>query len=127
MNMELTESIAINKVSLKEMPNALLKLPPSNTMAVSGNIFKPEYYLINTDDGLVYRKEQFDEDGMLSAEYVVADKRYRMSELENLISELGLCVTNKRFVQAGNWNEALNATDKRAKELLLFISLPQKN
>lgn len=123
MNMELTEANAINKVSLKENPKALLSLPPSNTMAVSGNIFKPEYYLINTDDGLVYRKEQFECDGMVSAEYVIADKRYRMAEFEALASEIGLKVKHKRYVRAGRWNESLEATDPHAKEILFFLSL----
>lgn len=123
MNMELTEANAIHKVSLKNNPKALLTLPPSNTMAVSGNIFKPEYYLINTDDGLVYRKEQFECDGMMSAEYVIADKRYGMAEFEALAAEIGLKVTQKRYVQAGKWDSSLEATDSRAKEILLFLSL----
>lgn len=123
MNMELTEANAIHKVSLRNTPRALLSLPPSNTMAVSGNIFKPEYYLINTDDGLVYRKEQFDCDGMLSAEYVIVDKRYRMSEFETMATEVGLKVIHKRYVQAGKWDVALGATDSRAKEILFFFSL----
>ena len=123
MNMELTEANAIYKVSLQNNPKALLSLPPSNTMAVSGNIFKPEYYLINTDDGLVYRKEQFDCDGMLSAEYVIVDKRYRMAEFETLAAKVGLKVVHKRYVQAGRWNVALDATDSRAKEILFFLSL----
>lgn len=123
MNMELTEAEAIHKVSLRDAPKALLSLPPSNTMAVSGNIFKPEYYLINTDDGLVYRKEQFDCDGMLSAEYVIVDKRYRMSEFEALAAEVGLKIVHKRYVQAGRWDVALEATDLRAKEILFLLSL----
>ncbi len=123
MNMELTEAKAIHKVSLQNNPKALLSLPPSNTMAVSGNIFKPEFYLINTDDDLVYRKEQFDCDGMLSAEYVIVDKRYRMAEFETLAAEIGLKVIHKRYVQAGRWDVALGATDSRAKELLFFLSL----
>lgn len=123
MNMELTEAEAIHKVSLRNAPKALLSLPPSNTMAVSGNIFKPEYYLINTDDGLVYRKEQFDCDGMLSAEYVIVDKRYRMSEFEALAAEIGLKIVHKRYVQAGRWDVALEATDLRAKEILFLLSL----
>lgn len=48
---------------------------PSDTMLRTGDVFKPEHYLINTDDGLVYRKEQFHEDDMISAEYLVTDKR----------------------------------------------------
>ena len=122
MNMELTESISTNTVSLKETPDALLKLKASKTMAVSGNIFNSEYFLINEDDGLVYRKEQFDSDNMLSAEYVVADKRYKMNELIISAEQLGFNVLYSSYVQAGHWDIPLDATDIRAKEILLFLS-----
>jgi len=123
MNMELTESIATNCVSLKESPTALLHLPPSDTMARSGNVFKPNLFLINKDDGLVYRKEQFYEDGMLSAEYLVVDKRYTMDEFEELAQKVGLKTVEKRYVQAGHWDKALNAADPGAKELLFVFTL----
>lgn len=71
----------------------------------------------------MYRKEQFDCDGMLSAEYVIVDKRYRMSEFETIATEVGLKVIHKRYVQAGKWDVALEATDSRAKEILFFLSL----
>lgn len=125
MNMELTEHKAKYRCSLKEYPEILLHLPPSDTMAASGNIFRPEFYLINTDDGLVYRKEQFSHDNQISAEYVVADKRYTMDEFETLVTDLGFIIEQKNYVQAGRWNVPLEATDERAKELLFILSLPQ--
>ena len=123
MNMELTESISINTCSLSERPESLMKLKPSNTMAADGNIFKSEYFLINYDDGLVYRKEQFDSDGMLSAEYVVVDKRYKMDELLDMVEKMGFIVQYKSYVQAGRWQHSLSAIDSRAKEILLCLSL----
>lgn len=123
MNMELTEHIAIHKVSLNENPQEILKLRPSNTMAESGNIFKPEYYLINTDDSLVYRKEQFTEDNMISAEYLVADKRYKMVEFESMARDAGFEVRMKRYVQAGHFGVPLSPTDSKAKELLFVMSI----
>ena len=122
MNMELTEHIAIHKVSLKEHPKEILQLPPSDTMSRSGDIFKPEHYLINTDDGLIYRKEQFTDDDMISAEYLVADKRYRMSEFEAFATKAGFCVKDKRYVQAGHFDTPLSATDSRAKEILFVLT-----
>lgn len=121
MNMEMTEHIALHKTSLSQNPQAILRLPPSDTMSRSGNIFKPEYYLINSDDGLVYRKEQFSEDDMISAEYLVTDKRYRMSEFEAMAVDAGFEVVIKKYVQAGHFAESLNATDVRAKELLFVL------
>ena len=78
--------------------------------------------MINEDDGLVYRKEQFDSDNMLSAEYVVADKRYKMNELIISAEQLGFNVLYSSYVQAGHWDIPLDATDIRAKEILLFLS-----
>lgn len=121
MNMELTESIALNKDSISKNPYSLLSLPPSHTMASTGDVFKPDLYLINEDDGLVYRKEQFADDEEVFAEYVVADKRYRKEEIENLFVKEGFTVLESRYVQAGHWDISLEATDSKAKEVLLVV------
>lgn len=121
MNMELTESIALNKNSIRCNPHSLLALPPSNTMASSGDVFKPELFLINTDDGLVYRKEQFADDQEIFAEYVVADKRYTKNEIKTLFTKEGFTIVESRYVQAGHWDVPLGATDIRAKEILLVV------
>lgn len=121
MNMELTESIALNQDSIRCNPHSLLALPPSNTMASSGDVFKPELFLINTDDGLVYRKEQFADDQEIFAEYVVADKRYTKKEIETVFAKEGFAIVESRYVQAGHWDVPLDATDIRAKEILLVV------
>lgn len=121
MNMELTESIALHNESISKNPDALLKLPPSDTMQASGNVFKPEYYLINKDDGLVYRKEQFTSGDDMFAEYLVADRRYKKDEIVALVETEGLKVEESRYVQAGHWDVALLSTDAKAKEILLII------
>lgn len=121
MNMELTESIALHHESISKNPDALLKLPPSDTMQASGNVFKPEYYLINKDDGLVYRKEQFTSGDDMFAEYLVADKRYKKDEIIALVESEGLKVEESRYVQAGHLDTALSSTDAKAKEILLII------
>lgn len=121
MNMELTEAIAIHKESICKNPYSLLSLPPSNTMASSGDVFKPELYLINTDDGLVYRKEQFADDNEVFAEYVVADKRYSKHEIESLFKNEGFTIVESRYVQARHWDISLEATDIKAKEILLVL------
>lgn len=121
MNMELTEFNALHVESISQNPDALLKLPPSATMEASGNIFKPEYYLINTDDGLVYRKEQFTSGDDIFAEYLVADKRYKKTEIIKLAEAEGLKVIDSRYVQAGRWDTSLSSTDSKAKEILLIL------
>lgn len=121
MNFALTSKIAKHKVSLSKNPQALLALPPSETMKSTGNIFNPEYFLINKDDGLVYRKEQFSGDDFVLAEYVVADKRYKASEIKELAESVGLKVVETRFVSAGAWDKPLKSIDEHAKEILLVL------
>lgn len=121
MNMELTDHIAMHKTSLKEKPTELLHLPPSNTMESTGDIFDPKYFLINTDDGLVYRKEQFRNNDMLSAEYLVADKRYTKDEICSKFEAQNLHILDVRYVQAGHWDAPLASTAPKAKEILLIV------
>ncbi len=121
MNMELTESIAVHKCSISQNTQALLKLPPSETMESTGNIFNPDYYLVNTDDGLVYRKEQFTSGNEMFAEYLVADKRYTGLEIQELLQGEGFTIIESRYVQAGHWDNPLPPTDSNAKEILLVV------
>lgn len=122
MNMELTDRIVPDeqKMSLKNNPRLLLKLPPSDIMQSSGDIFDKKYLLIDTDSGLVYRKEQFEKDNELSAEYVIRDKRYYMKEICTLLEKCGFRIKEKRYVRAGHFSENLNATDPHAKEILVI-------
>jgi hypothetical protein len=59
MNMELTERIARNWFSLATEPDKLLMLRPSTIMETTGNVFDPDFYLIDRETRIVYRKEQF--------------------------------------------------------------------
>lgn len=119
MNMELTESIVPEerKGSMRQNPDVLMKLPPSNIMQSSGNIFNPEYLAVDTDTGLVFRKEQFSGDDELAAEYVIRDKRYKKDEICSLIKRQGFEIVNSCFVRAGHFDEPLEALDEHAKEI----------
>ena len=119
MNMELTESLVPEerKGSMRQNPDILMKLPPSNIMQASGNIFNPEYLAIDTDSGLVFRKEQFLGDNELAAEYVIRDKRYKKSEICSLIERQGFEILNSSFVKAGHFDEPLDSLDTHAKEI----------
>lgn len=120
MNMEMTSHIAKYKVdSDTDLPNMLLNLKPCNIMQSSGNVFNPEYFILDKKNGLVYRKEQFDEDGDLSAEYVIRDKRYTFDEIDNLLKHSGFVVEKSSYVQAGKFDTELEATDYKAKEIFI--------
>jgi 2-polyprenyl-3-methyl-5-hydroxy-6-metoxy-1,4-benzoquinol methylase/GNAT superfamily N-acetyltransferase len=105
--------------------NGLERLSPSTTMEETGSIFDPDLLLLYND--VYYRKEQFQEaDWVLPAELVVRDRRFRPSDLRELIEAAGLEVIEIRPVQSGSWDRSpsLDETDQRAKELLLFARKP---
>lgn len=121
MNMELTEAIVPDKNvgKIQKEPDILRKLPPSKIMQSSGDIFEPKFLAIDTETGLVYRKEQFSEDDGLSAEYVIRDKRYKMDEIIQILQSKGFKIVEKRYVRAGHFDEALKNTDNHAKEICI--------
>lgn len=121
MNMKLTESLVLeqNKGNLKNNPDIIRKLPPSNIMQSSGNIFEAKYLAIDTLTGLIYRKEQFRDDNGLSAEYVIRDKRYKMDEIKEILIAHGFEIVEARYVRAGHFDEALKDTDLHAKEICI--------
>jgi hypothetical protein len=121
MNMELTREIATNIFDVYENPQSLFKLKASNTMQVSGNIFNPEYFIIDDRTGNVFRKEKFTNDGGLSAEYIVRDRRYNKVEIEEMAKKIGFDIIESRFVCAGNWETSRANIERKAKEILLVL------
>jgi 2-polyprenyl-3-methyl-5-hydroxy-6-metoxy-1,4-benzoquinol methylase len=120
MNYELTKSQAKHIFSLKDDHNKLLELTSSNTMETTGNIFNPDYYMIDKDTNIVYRREQFSADNHLPQELIVRDYRYTKTDIENMCTDAGLNIIFSRYVQAGKWDIELSATDTKAKEILLL-------
>lgn len=124
MNLELTERLAKNWFSLSSDPDKLLSLAPSNTMEKSGNVFNPEYYLIDRDNKIVYRKEQFRNGEDLFEELLVRDRRYTIEEITHMCVLVGLQVKWTKFVRAGHWDESLDRESEKAKEILVMCQKP---
>lgn len=124
LNYELTENIAKYQFDQHKnndfLPNALMKLKPSNIMQKTGDIFNPEYFLIDIEEHIVYRKEQFEDDGNLPAEYVIRDKRYTKDELIKLFTKAGFSILKIFYVQAGKFENNLKPTDLKAKEIFVI-------
>lgn len=122
MNMDVTERLAIHKVdSVRENPQELLKLPASNIMQSTGNVFEPEYYLLETSSQLVYRKEQFEMDGDLSSEFVIADYRFTRNQIMEVFKENGFKILSADYVKLGDWGKPLDDNDDAGKEILLVL------
>lgn len=124
MNFELTAKRAKHWFSLTNEPDKLLSLPASRIMEETGDVFDPDFYMIDKESELVFRKEQFGEGNSLPIELVIRDRRFRRSKIENLCQEAGLTVLSSRFVRAGSWGEPLDSTDDSAKEILVLCEKP---
>jgi 2-polyprenyl-3-methyl-5-hydroxy-6-metoxy-1,4-benzoquinol methylase len=120
MNYELTEHLAKHTFSLRNEPNRLLMFPASGTMERTGDVFNPEYYMLDKASQVVYRKEQFVEGNLLPTELIVRDRRFRKQEIEEMCGLAGLEVVWSRFVQAGRWDVPLDSRNGKAKEILLL-------
>jgi len=124
MNMELTERIAKNWFSISSQPDRLLALAPSNIMERSGNVFDPDFYLIDTDHRVVYRKEQFHRGEAVFEELLVRDRRYKEEEIRAMCVAAGFEVIWTRFVRSGHWEEPQDRLSDHAKEILVLCQKP---
>ena len=124
MNLALTRRRARHVFSMQREPNRLLELPPSRIMETTGDIFDPDFYMLDEDSNVVYRKEQFTEGQDLPAELIVRDRRFSREEIEGMCAEAGLDVEWTRFVRAGRWHDPLEEQDDRAKEILVLCRAP---
>ena len=122
MNYELTLFRAVHKFRLSENPSFLLSLPPSRIMEDTGDVFNPEFYAVDTETQVVYRKEQFTAPGGagLPTELLVRDRRFRLAEISELCAECGFEVLSADYVSAKDWGAPLDPTADGAKEILLF-------
>ena len=120
MNLDLTLHNAKHRFRIQSEPDKLLELPASNIMEKTGDIFNPEYYMIDTDTKVVYRKEQFKEGYPLPVELIVRDRPYLKEDIERMCENVGLEVVWTKFVRAGNWDEDLDRHNERAKEILVL-------
>jgi 2-polyprenyl-3-methyl-5-hydroxy-6-metoxy-1,4-benzoquinol methylase len=120
MNMELTERNATNWFSLATEADKLLELRPSGTMEQTGDVFDPQFYMIDKDTKIVYRKEQFQAGANLPEEFIIRDRRYTESQIKENCSKVGLEVIWSRLVRVGKWDESLPADSDRAKVILVL-------
>ena len=119
MNMDLAKRLATEKQVVSRNPDVLLSLKPSRTMQDSGQIWNPNYFLIDSETDIVYRKEQFESPGLrLPCELIIRDRRYTIEELAQMCSKAGLEEIRTVRVRLGRWAEALDPNDNNGKELL---------
>lgn len=120
MNYDFTQAKAKKSFSFRNDPNKLLdELKAGQIMEKTGDIFDPDYFLIDEETQIVYRKEQFTEGDRLPVELIVRDRRYRKDEMESMCEAADLIVEWARYVGAGKWSD-LNQNKVDAKEILVL-------
>lgn len=121
MNMKHSMLRAQFRGDVEQHPDLLFKLEASSNMQARGDMFDKRFLLLDESKHLVFHKEQFEQDGLLSAEYVIADYRFTQTELKAILEEQGFNVLDSRFVQAGHFDIPLPEEDDKAKEILIVI------
>ncbi len=124
MNYELTLAQAKYKFILKHDPNALLLLQPSNIMESTGNIFNPDFYLVDTETRVIYRREQFKHGRALPVELIVRDRRFTAEEIKKMCQDVGFIVEFTRYVNARDWETGFEPLAASSKEILLKCRKP---
>lgn len=127
MNYDTTYVHAKHKFKLSTDSEKLLELRPSTIMEQTGNVFNPDFYLVDEETKIVYRKEQFISGNSLPMEVIVRDKRFTKSEIEYMCECVGLEVVFSRYVSARSWREELSSTEKSAKEILIKCKKRKRN
>lgn len=115
MSYEYTERVARYKVSRRAIDVELNKLPASDTMQRTGDVFDPRYLLLDTRNRIAYRKEMFDVGASLPIELVVRDRRYSREDITAMCGKYGLTVTTCGHVKAGQFKLSTDLT----KEILV--------
>jgi SAM-dependent methyltransferase/GNAT superfamily N-acetyltransferase len=103
-------------------PDKLLNLPASNVMEMTGNIFDPKYFLVDTSSQVVYRKElfEFGKGNLPPVELIVRDRRFKKDEIERMCRDTGFNVEFSRYARSGLWDDTpLINPQNSAKEILV--------
>ena len=124
MNLALTKRRARHVFSMTREPDKLLELPPSGTMEATGDVSDPGYYILDEENNVVYRKEQFTKGSGLPTELIVRDRRFSTEEIAAMCNEAGLSAVWTRPVRAGRWHQRLDEHDDGAKQLLVLCRKP---
>lgn len=123
MNYELTYSQSKYCFEFSSDPNKVFTLMPSKIMERTGNVFDPEYYLVDTVEHVIYRKEQFSlSKGSLPAELLVRDRRFTQTEIDAYCRKIGFSDVKSKFVNASSWEDQYASDDPKAKEILLICT-----
>lgn len=110
----------IGKRSKKDILDVIDKLPASSTMETSGDIFAPEFTVLDERSRIFYRREHFRCGNSLPEEFIVRDRRYEQSEIKRLCESCGIKIEICSFVNAGNFEMVSDNISGPTKEILVI-------
>lgn len=111
-----------------ELYESLRRLKPSNNMADTGEVFDGKFALIDQEEGVVYRKEQFGgDDKRLRRELIVVERRFTMQSICKMCRGVGFNIVSAKYTRAGfrtpSFLNRLRAS-RCGKEILLVLRRP---
>ncbi len=120
MSFDYMEKIAIHKVGNGNVRSKLNGLKASNTMQTSGEIFDPEYVLLDTRNKIAYRREIFDNGSNLRVEQIVCDRRFTFNDITIMCEAAGLKLHAIGYIAAGNFGMLDQQPAVPTKEILVI-------
>ena len=119
MNYETTAAHAKHFFIFRNEPNKLLELQSSSIMEETGNVYDPDYYIVDSETHIIYRREQFKSGNKLPVELIVRDKRFTKEEIVSLCRTVGFSIVEAKYTNASGWENEYSPDDKQAKEILI--------
>ena len=111
-----------------ELYQLLRALKPSNNMADTGEVFDGRFALVDWQEGVVYRKEQFGgDDKRLRRELIVVDRRFTLKSICGMCQAVGFDVLASRYTRSGFSTPPLFnilRASRWGKEILLLLRRP---
>lgn len=111
-----------------DLYQSLRALKPSSNMADTGEVFDGRYALIDRQEGVVYRKEQFGgDDKRLRRELIVVDRRFTLKSIRGMCQAVGFDVLASRYTRSGFHAPSLFnglRASRWGKEILLLLRRP---
>ncbi|AOX16684.1 GNAT family N-acetyltransferase [Kozakia baliensis] len=120
MSYDYIENRATNKVGNGNVREKLNSIKASNIMQESGEIFNPDYILLDTRNKVVYRREIFDNEKNFRMEEIVRDRRYTFNDLRKMCKSAGLTVLAIGYIRAGAFQMINDSVEEATKEILVL-------
>lgn len=120
MSYPYTAAKAKHKADIIADSRLLETLKAGRIMQETGDVFDPDYFVLDTRKRVVYRKEQFDIGHPLPKEIIVRDRRFDIDEIAGMCRKVGVEVIRAGHIAAGRFGEMSEPEGRLRKEILVL-------